>query len=331
MNNQQLRAELENIKIFQDLVEVMRATAGAAFPKLIKKLGSFRVYNNSIIESMQQAIDQIEKWGLSENELSELLKDDQQHIILNILKQKGVDGLHTLVKKATTTPKKILIVGIGANRGFCGRFNKDLVSYLKEESSKFRNEGIVADYIIIGKKIQAGISIFAPVPPANKFSFPDGLWKSQSKEIRELLNIIITQYIEKQYDEVRIIYNRFPNEKSTKIELVNEHFLPLVPNQPSEKLKQPDPLGRETILEPSSAKVLVTLLPHYFEIAFTEILIESETSENFTRMNAMNQASDSIKEEIEKILKLIRKNRQKRITNQLIELISSGMAIDKDV
>ena len=59
------------------------------------------------------------------------------------------------------------------------------------------------------------------------------------------------------------------------------------------------------------------------------LLWESETAENFLRMNSMNQASDAVKEAIEKLEATIRKTRQTTITRELVEIISGAEALKK--
>jgi F-type H+-transporting ATPase subunit gamma len=55
--------------------------------------------------------------------------------------------------------------------------------------------------------------------------------------------------------------------------------------------------------------------------------VEAETTENYLRMLAMNQASESIKEMLGKKESEIRKFRQTLITKELVEIISGAEAL----
>ena len=83
----------------------------------------------------------------------------------------------------------------------------------------------------------------------------------------------------------------------------------------------------EFLFEPSGAKVLGALLPHYLNFKVYQILLEAKASEQSSRMVAMKNATDNANQLIKDLTLEYNKLRQANITKELLEISSAAMAL----
>jgi len=82
------------------------------------------------------------------------------------------------------------------------------------------------------------------------------------------------------------------------------------------------------IFEPAANKIFESLLPQYVELQLYHTLIESLASEHSARMVAMKNAHDNAVEVVDQLTLEYNQARQSRITAELLDVISSRMAIE---
>ena len=78
--------------------------------------------------------------------------------------------------------------------------------------------------------------------------------------------------------------------------------------------------GNDIAFEPSIGELLPDLLQHYIEMVIYQSFLESYASEQAARMIAMKNATDNANEMIEDLNLLYNKNRQEKITNELLDI-----------
>ena len=79
----------------------------------------------------------------------------------------------------------------------------------------------------------------------------------------------------------------------------------------------------EILLEPSRDEVLNTLIPMYVSSQLYVMFLESKTSENAARRNAMNLANKNADELISELSLNYNKARQAAITQEMNEIVAS--------
>jgi F-type H+-transporting ATPase subunit gamma len=217
---------------------------------------------------------------------------------------------------ATTTPEiegsKRLLILITSDRGLCGAVHTSIIKNAKNVLSKAQ-EGVEYKVACIGDKSKAGLQrLFAPyiLFAANGIGRAPPTFEDASLTANAILN---SGY---DFDGGAIIYNRFKSVVSYETKLLP--LLPIETIKRNEKLNLYDSVDDE-------------VLQCYTEYALAQLIYyamkESATSEQSSRMTAMDGASKNAGEMIDKLTMQFNRTRQAVITRELIEIISGAAAV----
>ena len=223
---------------------------------------------------------------------------------------------------------KTLLVLITSNRGLCGAYNaqviKKTIALLKKGNSNI-------DIVSIGKKgdtamRRLGVNVFA--------SFAELSDKISLSEIIPISKLVIDEFTAFHYDKVLVAYTDFisaltqkPNIKQilpvskTELKEVIESLVPTKVGIPTEVGKQ----KVNYLFEGDRVKLIGSLAEKLTRMQIYQMVLESNASEQSSRMVAMKNASDASGEMIDDLTLVFNKARQSNITREISE-ISAGMA-----
>jgi F-type H+-transporting ATPase subunit gamma len=137
--------------------------------------------------------------------------------------------------------------------------------------------------------------------------------------VAQVAEEIMAQFLNKSFDKVVLVYNRFVNAATQSIE--TEQFLPIVPTVSSAE-------SGDYIFEPSKMDIVEDLLPKSMKLQLYKAIRDSFASEHGARMTAMHKATDNASE-LQKSLKLsYNKARQAAITNEILEIVGGAEALN---
>jgi len=210
--------------------------------------------------------------------------------------------------------KKVLIVAIASNRGFCGAFNSNIIKQAKTIMSDQRFSSASFEFIVIGKKANDILSKTETISQNRSDIFDDLSYDSSSL----IVDKIIEDFADEKYDHVEMIYNSFKNAANQIIK--SEQFLPIV-NKSSEETLQ------DYIFEPSMESIVSVLVPKSLKIQLFKALRDSFASEHGARMTAMHKATDNATELKDELVLTYNKARQAAITNEILEIVSGAEAL----
>jgi len=205
--------------------------------------------------------------------------------------------------------QKVLLIVITSNRGLCGSFNSSIVKEVtkcvdRKYRAQFESNNL--DLICIGKKGKEQL--------IKKFKivnfFDSILDKPAFTDISEMAESLMHQFTDQQYDKIEIIYNKFINPATQRIEI--ENYLPIenIVNENNPKNNVVD-----YIFEPSQKEL-------------TEVLIlDSIASEHGARMTSMSKATDNATELLRDLKLKYNNARQASITNELNEIVGGAEAL----
>lgn len=223
---------------------------------------------------------------------------------------------------------KVLLVLITSNRGLCGAYNAQVI---KKAIILLKSHNLNVDVISVGKKgnvamQRLGVKVIA--------SFSELSDKISLSEIIPISKLAIDEYSTFHYDKVLVAYTDFisaltqrPNIKQilpvSKVDLKDMI-------ESLEHIKQHE--GRDLkdqkvdyLFEGDKMKLISTLAEKLTRMQIYQMMIESNASEQSSRMVAMKNASDASGEMIEDLTLMFNKARQANITREISE-ISAGMA-----
>ncbi len=237
------------------------------------------------------------------------------------------DFMHPLMEKREI--KKRGVLGISTDKGLCGALN----SNLGREVMKFDKDTTV--FIAAGKKAAQFFSR-TKRNMAAEFLYKDA---PMFAEARVIANTLLEMFLKGEVDCVDIVYTRFVNTLTQKIEVrrllpIGElQFLLNAPASGGEGDKaqeaQTDAAGTplEHLFEPNAQTVLGELLPHFVKFIVYQALLEAKASEHSARMVAMKNATDNAKQLIKDLTLEYNKLRQANITKELLEITTAQMAL----
>jgi F-type H+-transporting ATPase subunit gamma len=244
--------------------------------------------------------------------------------------------------------KNILLLLITSNRGLCGAYNtqiiKKVLAFLQdsqktvfgEKESKRPSFGI--DIITIGKKGDVMMRRVGKNIIASFFELPSNVSLFDIVPISELA---VNEYNLLNYDKVLVAYTDFvsalsqkpnikqiiPVSKTSLKELISETGFQEFPEarlQGDRSLASAEKVT-DYLFEGDQEALIGSLAEKIIRMQIYQMFLESNASEQSSRMVAMKNASDAAGEMIDDLTLVFNKARQSNITREISE-ISAGMA-----
>lgn len=223
--------------------------------------------------------------------------------------------------------KNILLVLITSNRGLCGAYNAQAI---KRSLIYFKNENTNVDILTIGKKGDTAMRRIGKNIIASFVELPDHI---TLRDILPISKMLIDEYTKGTYDKVVVDYTDFVSALTQKANLRQiipvrkeslREFIESVGDNIDNILEQ----KKEKInylFEGDKDKLLGSLAEKLTRMQIYQMLLESNASEQSSRMVAMKNANEASGEMIDDLTLVFNKARQANITREISE-ISAGMA-----
>lgn len=196
-----------------------------------------------------------------------------------------------------------LYIVITSNSGLCGSYNLEVLKYVEQNVPKdvpiFAigtvgfNYLMKKDYLVVKKY--------------------DELEDLQPRILNQLIDNLLLLFTKYEISEISVIYTKYINTLTYR-----PATLKLLPFE-AEQLEGED----EIFLEPSRNEVLNRLIPMYVSSQIYVAFLESKTSENAARRNAMSMANKNAEELINELSLSYNKARQAAITQEMNEIVAS--------
>ncbi len=220
---------------------------------------------------------------------------------------------------ASDESARIGAIIVTSDKGLCGSFNNNIIFRAVKDLDKLKKQGAESVQIItVGKKAK---DFFAKrnYDVAQSYQEETRTWHEVAVEIA---GIAKERFLSGEWTEVRLYYTGFL--RVGKYDLVDETLLPIPTME-----KEGGGEGKNYIFEPSQKEILGRLLPTFLEVQIFKALLESETSEQASRMTAMDTASNNCKDLITDLTLVYNKARQATITKELLDIVGGAEALKK--
>lgn len=214
--------------------------------------------------------------------------------------------------------KRVSIVVFSPNTGLIGKFNADLISYLRTVVDGYRKAGVAEIQLYaIGNKIREGALKLGFEHLKDFRAIAD---KPTYENSQQLAQELMDAFLNRETDEVLLIYHHFKS-KSVQ-ELVAETFLPIS----TDKMNDNQRVSSQTdyIVEPDRQTVVEMLIPKSLKLKLYTAHVDAVASEHAARTIAMQTAVDNADELMDELTLQYNKLRQQSITNELLDIIGGS-------
>ncbi|MCL2752836.1 MAG: ATP synthase F1 subunit gamma [Defluviitaleaceae bacterium] len=245
-------------------------------------------------------------FSLVRRAISDILKTDAK-----LIEHPAFEGFRTI--------KKTLVVVIANDRGLCGGYNANITKLAANLAVQLSDEGKEVAFITIGNKARD----FMRRSGANIVKSYFGISESPSMEdAREIVEEIVEQYENGDYDEVYVCHTQFVSAIS---------YIPtalrLLPMS-AEDFKDEDDRKIDIMkFEPSTEEVLSYAIPKYLGTAMFECMITSAASGQGATMTAMDSATENAENIISDLTLMLNRVRQAAITQEISEIVGGANAL----
>jgi len=219
--------------------------------------------------------------------------------------------------------KSVLLVVISSDRGLSGAFNSNINKFTENYYQEHSGKVDKIDALFIGRKSH-DYFIKKGVKPVDYITRLD---KDISYELAaKVAHRILKDYLDGQYDEVRLIHNEFKSAIAQQV--VCETILPIDMGLSSFKTDENSiSFAVDMIFEPAPEKIIEQLLEKHFDLQIYRAMSESIAAEHGARMTAMENATNNARDMISKYTLTYNKLRQEKITTELTEIVSGAEAL----
>ena len=215
--------------------------------------------------------------------------------------------------------KRVLIVAITSNRGLCGGFNNNII---KAANTLMQDEGVEYHVLPLGKK---AYEAFLKRSELKAVGFDEDAWKIYDdlnfERAQKIGEDIMTQFVNGQYDDVKIVYNRFVN--AAVQDVTTENFLPLV----ASAAEDDSAMDTDYLFEPSQAEIVEQIIPSSLKVQLYKGILDSNAAEHGARMTAMHQATENAGDMLRDLRISYNKARQASITTEILEIVAGSEAL----
>ena len=209
--------------------------------------------------------------------------------------------------------QKNLLVVCSTDKGLCGGVNTILSRNTRQLIAALEKEGKEYDMFVLGDKGRSQL----------RRMYGDKFIGTATERVMpytfELASAITKDVLEGEYDGVHLLYNEF---KSAIAYIPScKSIAPML--DPNTEFLHPFDVEPE-----NDPETLTNLYEYTVATQLYHSLMENATSEQSSRMSAMENASKNAGEMIQKLTLQYNRARQARITTELIEIISGASALE---
>ncbi len=228
---------------------------------------------------------------------------------------------HPLLVGQKDPAKKVEILAFSSDRGLCGSFNTNLFHVLDKKILNLREAGNEVSLFLVGRKLK---EYYQRRKVEVSHSMTGVMGNFDYLLAQEISEQLTRDFLDGHLSEVWLLTTRFYSVARQTPELVP--FLPLAHEMPGDSGEELTG-AKDFMVEPDAATLFERLIPRSLTIMVYQAMLESATSENAARMQAMDNASKNCKEITENLTLVYNKIRQASVTNELLDIVNGSEAL----
>ncbi|MBB1249698.1 MULTISPECIES: F0F1 ATP synthase subunit gamma [unclassified Rhizobium] len=243
-------------------------------------------------------------------------------VMANIVSAVGGDADAPRLMTGTGSDKTHLLVVCTAERGLCGGFNSQIARFARDHARRLLNEGKTVKIITVGKKGNDILRREFASLIIDRVELRDV--KKVGYENAEAISRKVMSLFDKgEFDVCTLFYSEFKSVISqipTALQLI-----PAV--APAVAAADTTSASAVYDYEPDAGAILGDLIPRAITVQIFRALLENVAGEMGAKMSAMDNATRNAGEMINKLTLSYNRQRQAKITTELIEIIAGAEAL----
>ena len=234
-----------------------------------------------------------------------------QETMTEILKRVPNKEIVYFDKRLDKPDRKKAYIVFSSDSGLTGGYNINIIKYAsklidKEKDIVFPIGNTIKNYLIRnGYNVNENVGYRA--------------YDVNVRVARQISRNIIKLFVEGQIDEVELIYTEMESAMNLK-----PHSIKLLPLEKKDFEVGSEKDYSELEIEPSPEIVFDVLTRKYVKGIIYGGMVEAFVSENFSRMNAMDNATSNAEKMVSKLTLNYNRARQAAITQEITEIISGA-------
>ncbi|WP_028125057.1 ATP synthase F1 subunit gamma [Eremococcus coleocola] len=307
----EIKKKMNSIQKTSQITNAMRLVSTTKYNSIVIESAKYDAYSQKIKEMVSSVIRPDIQYDLDASPVVD--EDGNNDSLINF---------HSMMEVRPVNKVGFLV--ITSDKGLAGNYNTSILKEFRDQARKYRKDQIEV------------LAIGAPIA---KFCRENGYHLAYERyhlsdypsftEVRNIIREAVNLFKDKTYDELYLCYNHSINV------LVNEYrferILPISPENIRHLHEEnKDKVDPQVLIEPDVNQVLDFLLPLYAQTQIYGAVIDAKTAEQSARMQAMGQATDNAEKLIADLQQEYHHERQKRITNEIIEITNGANAQVKE-
>jgi len=241
---------------------------------------------------------------------------------------KVLNGLGVAYAKRDDAPKLLggtgedkthLLIVATAERGLCGGFNSSIARLARDHANDLIAKGKTVKIITVGKKGHDILKRLFAENIIEAISFKE-IKKIGYANADEIGKKTLAMFENGEFDVATLFFSQF---KSVISQIPTAHQL--IPAKVEQDENSVEVANYD--YEPDEATILADLLPKNISVQIFSALLENAAGEMGAKMSAMDNATRSAGDMIDRLTLSYNRQRQAQITKELIEIISGAEAL----
>ena len=215
--------------------------------------------------------------------------------------------------------KKIELVVFTADRGLCGSFNSSVIRSVRSKVTEMQSAGFQVSLTCVGRK---GSDVLKRQFGSIIRKVHVGIGKNLTFEKADQLvtQPLLRDFGNEQFDSCFMVFNTFESAMTQTLTWQQIIPVPVSKEENGEKSSPPT-------YEPEEEEILAELLPRNIAVQIFQAMVESNASENGSRMTAMDNAVRNAGGMLRRLNITYNRTRQAAITTELMEIISGSESL----
>lgn len=348
---QELRRRITTVTAAEKLVSALRLVAAAR----IRSSSHAALRTRPFAEELQAVLSrliqhiitrQIHLPSIAHSAHIPNLHDLHGPVLADPLVQKALmDRLYLALLDSHTGPGSTLLTVVTADKKFCGSYNKEVLCRAVRRIRELEAAGKAVELVVVGRIARTFFEYHMPRLRIRTY-VPIGRSPDAEQTATQLSHTLLSEFIAGGVERVEIVYTRFislisstPSARTllpltpTGLESVGDEIFQLVLTTRNGRLTakrvpanvaMPDLSDMFYGISDDEAVLLLnSMLPMYVTSQVIRIVREAIASEQAARLAAMTAATDNARDLATGLRRKYHKERQARITNEIIEVVAN--------